>query len=206
MGHRSHPEFVTLHALRIKGFAPVPVLAEMADAPAHDVHAHLSAFESDGHVMYRDARDLWQLTPQGRELHAERLADDIAMSGAADGLAEHYAPFLECNDVFKQLCTDWQLRDGAPNDHTDAEYDRTVLASLDDLHRRSSSVVNSLAALLVRLAPYGSRLDQVIRRVADGETNMVTGVMCGSYHDVWMELHEDLILSQGIDRAAEGST
>ena len=30
---------------------------------------------------------------------------------------------------------------------------------------------------------------------------MFTGVMCGSYHDAWMELHEDLILTQGIDRA-----
>jgi hypothetical protein len=29
--------------------------------------------------------------------------------------------------------------------------------------------------------------------------------MCGSYHDVWMELHEDLIITQRIDRAAEGS-
>ena len=28
------------------------------------------------------------------------------------------------------------------------------------------------------------------------------GVMCGSYHDVWMELHEDLILTQGIDRCS----
>ena len=26
---------------------------------------------------------------------------------------------------------------------------------------------------------------------------MFTGVMCGSYHDVWMELHEDLILIPG---------
>ena len=29
--------------------------------------------------------------------------------------------------------------------------------------------------------------------------------MCNSYHDVWMELHEDLILTLGIDRAKEGS-
>ena len=29
--------------------------------------------------------------------------------------------------------------------------------------------------------------------------------MCGSDHDVWMELHEDLILTQGIGRAEEGS-
>jgi hypothetical protein len=29
--------------------------------------------------------------------------------------------------------------------------------------------------------------------------------MCRSHHDVWMELHEALILTNGIDRAAEGS-
>jgi len=29
--------------------------------------------------------------------------------------------------------------------------------------------------------------------------------MCSSYHDIWMELHEDLIFLQGIDRTAEGS-
>ena len=49
------------------------------------------------------------------------------------------------------------------------------------------------------------RLEATCRRVLDGERNMFTGVMCGSYHDVWMELHEDLILTQGIDRVAEGS-
>ena len=35
--------------------------------------------------------------------------------------------------------------------------------------------------------------------------HLFTGVMCGSYHDVWMELHEDLILTLGVDRAKEGS-
>jgi hypothetical protein len=29
--------------------------------------------------------------------------------------------------------------------------------------------------------------------------------MCGSFHDIWMELHEDLITLQGIDRHVEGS-
>ena len=55
------------------------------------------------------------------------------------------------------------------------------------------------------LAPYAARLSNTCKRVMNGETNMFTGVMCGSYHDVWMELHEDLILTQGLDRVAEGS-
>jgi hypothetical protein len=58
---------------------------------------------------------------------------------------------------------------------------------------------------MTRLEPYAPRLDHVVHRVDAGETNLFTGVMCGSYHDVWMELHEDLILTQGIDRASEGS-
>ena len=35
--------------------------------------------------------------------------------------------------------------------------------------------------------------------------NRFTGVMSESFHDIWMELHEDLILMQKIDRASEGS-
>lgn len=206
MGHRSHPEFVTLHVLRIKGFAPVPTLAEMAAMPEGDVHDHLTEFQSSGHVMYREARGLWQLTPDGRVVHAERLAEEVDTSGAADRLAEFYQPFLEHNDDFKQLCTDWQLRDGQPNDHTDAEYDRDVVERLHRLHAEAVPVVASLPQVLVRLAPYSTRLEQVVQRVVSGETKLFTGVMCGSYHDVWMELHEDLILTQGIDRAAEGST
>jgi hypothetical protein len=205
MGHDSHPEFVTLHALRIKGFAPVPTIAEMAALAEADVHAHLTSFQESGHAQFREQRGLWQLTPDGRAVHLERLADDIASARAIDRLSELYEPFLQHNVEFKQLCTDWQLRDGAPNDHTDADYDRDVIERLDALHGSASPVVSSLAEILRRLGPYAPRLDQVLRRVVNGETNMFTGVMCGSYHDVWMELHEDLILTQGIDRGAEGS-
>lgn len=205
MGHESHPEFVTLHALRIKGFAPVPTLAEIAALSERDVEQYLTAFERHGHAQYRENRGLWQLTHDGREVHAERLADEVAAARAAERLAEHYEPFLGFNSEFKQICTDWQLRDGEPNDHADADYDRDVLGRLDALHRRADPVVGSMADVLARLGPYSPRLTGVVRRVVAGETNLVTGVMCGSYHDVWMELHEDLILTQGIDRSAEGS-
>ena len=158
MGHESRPEFLTLHALRIKGFAPVPTLAGIAALPAADVGQHLSVFERDGHVEYREARGLWQ------------------------------------------------LRDGQPNDHADDPYDRDVVARLDALHSHVTPIVEAMAGVLRRLGPYAPRLDGVRRRlVVDGEELMFTGVMCGSYHDVWMELHEDLIVNQGIDRAAEGS-
>ena len=50
-----------------------------------------------------------------------------------------------------------------------------------------------------------TRLARAVEAVANGETKRFTGVMCDSYHDVWMELHEDLIVLQRIDRVEEGS-
>jgi len=56
-----------------------------------------------------------------------------------------------------------------------------------------------------RYSPYGERLGDALGKVQSGDHHLFTGVMCNSYHDVWMELHEDLILTLGIDRAKEGS-
>ena len=194
-----------MHALRIKGFAKVDVLAELSALAHEHVETHLIGMQDDGHAMFREARALWQLTPEGRTEHVERLTADVEASGASEHLAAPYHEFLELNERFKALCGDWQLRNGEPNDHSDTSYDGEVIARLGKLDAETQPVVAALGAALARLQPYAPRLETVCQRVAGGETNMFTGVMCGSYHDVWMELHEDLILTQGIDRMAEGS-
>ena len=205
MGHVSPPRFLTMHALRIKGFAKTDVLVEMTSLDDSDVQEHLSALAAAGHALFREPRQLWQLTPDGKAAHVDELRADMEACGGASQLADRYHEFLHLNDQFKHLCGDWQLREGAPNDHSDAGYDRDVIARLAALHGEALPIVSSLGERIARMQPYAPRLDLVCQRVHDGETNMFTGVMCGSYHDVWMELHEDLILSQGIDRAAEGS-
>jgi hypothetical protein len=191
--------------LRIKGFAKVDVLAELSALEHDHVELHLVGLQDDGHAMFREARALWQLTPDGRTEHAQRLAADVEASGAREHLCGPYNEFLALNERFKALCGDWQLRGGDPNDHSDRSYDGEVIARLSKLDAEAQPIVGALGAALSRLQPYSPRLESVCQRVAGGETNMFTGVMCGSYHDVWMELHEDLILTQGIDRTEEGS-
>jgi hypothetical protein len=205
MGHVSHPEFVTLHALRIRGFAQTAVLAEMTAQPVDHVQAHLDSYHSAGHVQFREARGLWQLTPDGRELHATRLVADLEACAEVERLTSRYHDFLDLNGRFKELCGEWQLKDGAPNDHSDPGYDAAVIERLALLHDEARPIVSEFGEVMVRFQPYAPRLEDVCRRVGEGETHMFTGVMCGSYHDVWMELHEDLILTQRIDRGAEGS-
>ena len=200
----SDPRFLTHHALRIKGFAKVETLAEIVDLEHGTIEGNLRSMEQEQLAMFREARALWQLTPAGKAAHPELLAADVAGSDLAK-LGSVYANFLELNDAFKQLCGDWQLRDGAPNDHSDAAYDKKVVARLADLNGEAQPVVTGMAGVIPRLSPYAPRLVTTCRLVQEGQHNMFTGVMCGSFHDVWMELHEDLILTQGIDRAAEGS-
>lgn len=201
----SDPFFRTFHALRIKGFAKVDVIAEVADLPAALVEEHLGDLQNREWAMFREARQLWQLTPVGREEHKTALVADVGHLHIAELLHDSYETFLGINERFKALCGDWQLRDGAPNDHSDAGYDEAVIARLVDLNTEAMPVVDAMGEVLARLVGYPPRLASTCQRVVAGETKMFTGVMCGSYHDVWMELHEDLILTQGIDRSAEGS-
>ena len=205
MAQQSDPFFRTFHALRIKGFAKAEVVAEVADLPHSLVAEHLQDLQAREWAMFREARQLWQLTPVGRDEHKIALVEDVGHTHIAAKLHDPYHHFLDLNGRFKELCGDWQLKDGAPNDHSDAAYDGLVVERLVALDAEAAPIVTAMGEVLARLAPYTPRLKQTCQRVVAGETNMFTGVMCGSYHDVWMELHEDLILTQGIDRSAEGS-
>lgn len=204
MGHESKPEFRTFHALRIKGFATIEAVSEMTALDTGDVEGHLSGLEGTGLARFRDARSLWQLTPEGREAHLTHLEDDLR-DAPLEGLAVSYENFLARNGEFKEICTEWQVRDGVPNDHADATYDRSVVERLAALHRAAAPIVVEIGELLTRFSPYAPRLAGAFDQVAAGETGQFTGVMCNSYHDIWMELHEDLILTQRIDRDDEGS-
>ncbi len=192
-----------LHALRIKGMLTAPAAAAICATDEATVEAELQQVVAQGFANYMEPRQMWLITPEGRAAHPDVLAEMI------DGLdlgALPYQRFLELNDDFKRLCTDWQLRNGEPNDHTDEAYDAKILERLGLLDDEAQPIVSTIGAVTTWMAPYGPRLAEARARLTGGDQKALTGVMCDSYHDVWMELHEDLILTQGIDRAAEGST
>jgi hypothetical protein len=205
MAHDSHPRFRVHHALRIKGFVKVENVAELAGLTEEEALAHLQAMQSEGHSNFRENRGLWQLTPDGREAYVIALKEDVSRPGFLDGLAEKYHRFLAMNEIFKGLCADWQLRNGEPNDHSDEAYDQDCIQRLGVLDDEAQPICHAFGEVAVRYCGYAARLTGSRKALEAGDQRMFTGVMCGSYHDVWMELHEDLILSQGIDRIEEGS-
>ena len=61
----------------------------------------------------------------------------------------------------------------------------------------------SLTEALGRFGHYGPRLDFALSQVESGDINWFTKPSLDSYHEVWFELHEDLLVTLGIDRASE---
>jgi phosphoenolpyruvate-protein kinase (PTS system EI component) len=194
-------ESLVLHILRVRGFVTPDGFAESIGEHPAEI---LTALTAAGDVRHIEARDMYGLLPAGKE-HHEALLDSYATAELAAGLHDAYERFLALNDEFKQLCTTWQVRGDEPNDHTDAEYDQQCIDGLARLHSDATPVIEAMAGVVPRLARYGGRLATAAECVANGETKRFTGVMCESFHDVWMELHEDLIVLQRIDRTAEGS-
>jgi hypothetical protein len=197
-------EFLLRHALVVRTFATVDGMAGSTGLPMPWIEARLTQGKEEGWVRLHPARGLWQLMPAERTAHLTSLPD--VGPEALDQLRSTYTEFLDLNGQFKLLCSAWQLRDGVPNDHTDAAYDQARIAELARMDQSAAMVIADLADAAPRLGRYLRRLRSAFQRVSDGERDAFTGVMRESYHDVWMELHEDLLRTLAIDRAAEGST
>jgi pyruvate,orthophosphate dikinase len=134
------------------------------------------------------------------------IAADAERWGVAGATAALDA-FLALDHRMKETVTAWQMRDVAGaqaiNDHSDAGYDAAVLDGLAALHADASAWLRPLAPGLPRLAAYLERLERAAAAARSGDGRFVASPRVDSYHGVWFELHEDLILLAGRSRADE---
>src|SRR5258706_12570094 len=198
MPHATAPTLRVLHALRVKGFAEPPGNRDATGLAEGEVEPIVSALGVDGLATHREGRiSGWTLSPEGKAEHLRLLAEDRGAAGADGALELAYKGFIDANERFKVLCTDWQLRSVSGelvvNDHTDAAYDAAIAARLDALHGGIVPVLDDLAATLSRFEPYGRRLGAAAKRFGGGDPQALARPLSDSYHDVWMELHQDLL-------------
>ena len=110
--------------------------------------------------------------------------------------------FLPINRRLRDVCSAWQTRpDGMPNDHSDGAYDDTVRDRLDEVHSAIGPVLRRMTAVQPRLAGYRPRLQEALDKFDEGESNWLASPLMDSYHTVWMQLHQELILLLGLTRA-----
>jgi hypothetical protein len=206
MSRRSEPRLLVLHGLRLKGVAEVGAVAEAVGLAEADVARLVQALAGDALVGRRDgALAGWALTPAGRAEHERLLAAEA--DAVRPRVRAAYHGFRELNPRLLDVCSRWQVRElaGRPvrNDHSDPVYDDAVVADLGRLHGEAGPLCDRLGHTLDRYRPYGPRLGQAMARVRAGDTDYFTRPVMPSYHTVWFELHEDLLATLGIDRAAE---
>jgi pyruvate,orthophosphate dikinase len=186
-----------LQVLCIKGRAKPDVLEAAVDA---DVAAAIEQCERDG--LVENTKLGYRVTDIGRARVDERYASERQV--AAHVIDDVYEIFVPINDQVKQIVTDWQLRevDGAMvlNDHQDGAYDASVIARLRDLDAEIETALAQLCSALPRFDGYTRRLQRALDAIDAGDLTMVAAPIKDSYHTVWFELHEELLVLSGRER------
>jgi hypothetical protein len=202
-----HERQLALHALVIKGFASTDALATVTGLAPDRVNAVLQQLSTEGLAKLREGRlSGWAPTPQAKELHQEMLQGPLAARDP-DLLRVAYEEFSQLNGTFKELCTRWQLKGSdspspVPNDHSDAAYDLAAIEDLALLDSKAADLLERMSASLGRVERYRQRLGEALQALKQGDRDKFTKPLYDSYHDIWMELHQDLIVTLGLQRTA----
>ena len=198
------PAWAVLHVLWVCGCADTPVVAANAALDVQTVAAAVAALAGRDLVVWRDGRmPGWKLTDVGRVEHARLMAEEMADGDVHAAVRRLHATFAPINLRFKETCTNWQLRDGVLNTHDDLAYDRRVVAALCSIHAELSGALDTAGRTVVAFQAYGVRFDDALGRFERGDASALARPLSGSYHDVWMELHQDLIGRLGLERGRD---
>ena len=169
-------------------------------------------FEAFGWVFYSRFAGLggWALTDAGRAENGRQLAAELHACGAQAVVAGARAAFDPLNARFLEAVTRWQVRPlpGDPlavNDHTDLRWDDRVIDSLTGLGAQLATLCAELSGALARFDGYPARYAASATRVQLGQIRWVDGLGIDSCHGVWMQLHEDLLATLGVDRGSTPS-
>lgn len=174
-----------LHEIRLKGMVQA---VEDEDA---------AALVEAGYAAARGSKMV--ITSAGRDAHARwaRLAEGSEEEAAA---RRAYDKFLALDMEMKQITTDWQLASGSSASGAYSADDWKLIDRLMALDERAGPALLRVGGAVARFAGYRPRLKEALTRLENGERQWFSGLTCDSYHTVWWQLHEDLLIALGIAR------
>lgn len=188
------PRDIVLHHVVIKGLADLDAIARATALDVEAVESITRALLDDGLLLERTGRFAgFAPTAEGRAAHSKALGESDLRGRRAE-LDDWCEQFEDLNVELKELCTAWQLRRAATNavnDRLDVPYDEEVLSSLEGIHTRVGELISGVGH--PRLNRYLARLEEAHSAVQLGDTGRLITPFSDSYHDVWMELHHDLL-------------
>lgn len=195
-------ELAILQAARLKGRLSPDLAATSCGVDADTAVEAMTGLRDAGYV---EGEPAVRLTPKGRDRLAALVAQERREIDHG-ALARLYDEFDRHNTDVKQIISGWQLKDGAPNDHTDTAYDQTVIERLARLDATNfQPLVARIVAVAARLGNYPQRFGNALNQIRAGDTSYVARPIADSYHTVWFEFHEELIGLLGLSREQEAA-
>ncbi len=197
-------EDTIVRALHIKGFATPEALAPVVLSSPSAVTPMLELMHQEG--LLKMMGEMYQLSEEGR-VKGESLMERDRAEWSVDRAGTALDDFIALDGRMKRVVTSWQMRevDGEQvmNDHSDKGHDQRVLDELMALHAEALEWLAPLTEELGRLDVYRTRLERAAERISSGEHDFIASPRIDSYHNVWFELHEDLIQLAGRTREEE---
>lgn len=175
-------------ALRVQGIASVERAAVALCVTPGEAKERLEALVTKDLAKERTGRLAgYALTPAGVERLDELLAEEGLRT--SEGLRDCYDRFTTVDPQVKRICSRSQIEGPA--------------AALDDLlalHDRSKVCLRKIVGCAPRYGAYESRLESCVQRLLEGDDSAFTKPLAESFHQVWWELHQDLLLTLGLER------
>lgn len=199
MLHRTPTDVLTLHGVRVLGYADTPRIAARFGLPADVAEEHLLDAQAHGWVIRSSyAGDSgWSLTETGKAKGEQLLAAELDAVGARPVAEQVHQGFLPHNTTVSAACTAWQLAELGIGEAT-VTIDETI-AQLTPAARALADLELRLTAHLDRFTGYHQRFTGALEK-ARADPVWVTATDRDSCHRVWFELHEDLIATLGLTR------
>lgn len=193
MTYTTTEEFAVLHGLRIKGMSTAGPVSVASGVGQREVQAILDDAVARGLARSRTGGRVegYMLTGPGRERHRQLRGTHVTEADER-ALAPAYEDFLAPNRAFKEVTSRWQ---------TEGHSVDAVLPELERIHGQVGLVVTAAGAAVPRMKSYRPRFDRALAALREGDTDALARPMSDSYHDVWMELHEDLLVTLGRERS-----
>jgi DNA-binding transcriptional ArsR family regulator len=188
----SDEEFAILNAVYLRKMVTVEAMTAITGLDQVTVAAHAAALTERGLVADVGGGNFMLEQPEGVRAAIDAYDERYAELRDDDEVEAWYQRFESLNAQFLQAISAWQ---------TSGE-DEGVLDKLLRLVDRQIKALASFAATLPRYQRYAQRLAGALDKVESGDTGYVTSLSRDSIHNVWFELHEDILTVLGRPRDA----
>ena len=181
--------FAVLNAVHLRKIATPDVVREISGLPAEEIGRLIDHAVAAGQI--EDVGGMYMLSNAGTSALLTGYRDRYeSLRTDADVLA-WYERFERINKQFLEAISAWQTDGGA---------DPSRLDKLLRLVERLVKAFDLITPTLPRYARYRNRFQAAMDRVDHGETEFVSSPTADSIHNIWFELHEDILTVIGRPR------